>query len=308
MKFREYPKVQRLDKEECDGLLDNLVTVQEKVDGANVSLWLEDGEVQGGSRHRKLRDESFNGFVDYIKKKPAIKKWLKANPNKRLYGEWLVRHTVNYSELAWRKMYLYDVYDHETEQWWEQDSVEGLAKILGLEYPTVFARDIKVEGEEGLTLLRSFVGKSTLGDVGEGIVIKNALWRNQFGDHVYAKMVHPSFKESNSILFNSTDKSSPAFSELTVIKKYATLARLEKVMHKLQPEIDHKLSIEDTARVINTAYHDMLTEEIWDMTKHVVSLNFKTLQRLATKKFAQTYHDILSNRLSVAYKRELDAS
>lgn len=51
MEFKTYPKIHRLGKEETDGMLDalekdDIIVVQEKIDGANTSIWLDkDGVV-----------------------------------------------------------------------------------------------------------------------------------------------------------------------------------------------------------------------------------------------------------------------
>jgi len=85
-----------------------------------------------------------------------------------------------------------------------------------------------------------------------------------------------------------------------------TLERILKIMHKIQPLIDKRLDMEHTSRVINTAYHDMITEEIWAIQKAVTgNLNFKNLSRLAQRKAAAIYHAILGNMPSVAFTPEL---
>lgn len=42
--FIKYPKIHRLGKEETEGILNALCYIQEKIDGANTSIWIgEDG-------------------------------------------------------------------------------------------------------------------------------------------------------------------------------------------------------------------------------------------------------------------------
>jgi hypothetical protein len=62
--------------------------------------------------------------------------------------------------------------------------------------------------------------------------------------------------------------------------------------------------MEHTSRVAMTCYHDMITEEIWDIQKKVPKIDFNQLRRLASKKFIQIYHDILNNTMSVADTKE----
>lgn len=296
MKFLSYPKIHRLGKEETDGLLEfGEVTVQEKVDGANTSIWLDEGVLKGGSRTRELGDESFNGFVPYIKAHDGINKLLADHPDWRLYGEWLVRHTIAYNELAYKQFYLFDIHTEE-RGFFPQSEVGAIAAEYGINYPQVF-----FTGSTTAEAIQEFVGKTNLGEKGEGVVIKNEEFLNKFGDKVYAKVVTEKFKEDNALTFGGNNKHSDSYWEMYIINKYATLARVQKIMNKIQPEYDRRLDKEQTARVIQSAYHDMITEEIWDIAKKVPLVNFKKLAGLSARKFAKIYHDILEGHISVAY-------
>ena len=85
-----------------------------------------------------------------------------------------------------------------------------------------------------------------------------------------------------------------------VVNKYATAGRVQKIIQKIEPELDHRIDFADTPRVAQTCYHDMITEEIWEIQSKVLALDFKKLRALANKKFVQIFHDILNNTLSVA--------
>lgn len=50
MNFHPYQHVEKLGTAEVDGILDGTVYVFPKLDGANASVWLDDGEVKCGSR------------------------------------------------------------------------------------------------------------------------------------------------------------------------------------------------------------------------------------------------------------------
>lgn len=314
--FKAYPKVQRLGKEETDGLLDGdintgerpLVTVQEKIDGANTSIWLDsDGVVQCGSRTRQLpADESFNGFTEWARTQESIVSYLTANPNNILYGEWLVRHTIAYNELAYKKWYLFDIAYSPPEpdshrMWVSPSMVAEVAKEYGFNTPQFFGTDRYSEEQ-----IKEFVGQSSLGDQGEGVVIKRVGWKNKFGDHTYAKVVTQKFKENNAITFGGNNKHSDTYQEMFFVQKYCTLARVEKIMHKIQPEIEKRLDMEHIPRVASTCYHDMITEEAWEIAKANKVVDFKQLQRLAMKKFIQIYKDLLTGDVSVADQEQTD--
>ena len=304
MSFKKYNKIHRLGKDETAGILHGTVHVEEKLDGANVQIWMEDGELKMGSRNRELT-EGFNGFCDYVREHHGINKFFSVYPNRRLYGEWLVRHTISYNETAYKQFYLFDVTEvdvelgtEKQEPFFEKASVMDIADTYGIlrpEYHGTFLNPSESDFE-------ALIGKSVLGDRGEGVVLKNPDFRDMFGNHNYAKIVSESFKEDNGVTFGGNNKHSDTYWEIYIINKYMTLARIEKVMHKIQPLIDEKLDLKHIPRIINTAYHDMLTEEIWEIAQKVGVVDFKALKRVACKKAAQIYKDKLSGDISVADK------
>lgn len=298
MTYKTYPKIHRLGKEETDGILDHEFIVQEKVDGANCSIFWLDGEVRCGTRTRMLPlDESFNGFQETVKANARISEFFEGEQEKDLilYGEWLVKHTITYNEEAYRKIYLYDIYDTSTDTWFSQEQVEKHAQALELEYPHIFAVGKLTEEQ-----INEFVGKSMIAPAGEGVVLKAPGFVNTFGDHCYAKVVHQHFKESNAIVFGGNNKHSETYWEMYVVNKYCTTARVRKIMQKIQSETDKRLDLEHTPRVAGSCYHDLITEEIWEIVKKVPALDFKRLQGLCMRKFIQIYKDILTNSLSIA--------
>lgn len=181
--FRKYEKIHRLGKEETDGILFGTCYIQEKIDGANTSIWVEDGELCMGSRNRKLGEEEFNGFVPYIKKHDGVNKLLSEMPSLRLYGEWLIRHTLPYPETAYKQFYLFDI--HDGEKYLSIEDVYDLAERYGIKTATLFTLLTDPTEEQ----IRDYVGKSVIGEEGEGVVIKNPKFINQFGDRTCAKIV-----------------------------------------------------------------------------------------------------------------------
>jgi len=296
VEYRKYEKIHRLGKEETDGILDEELIVQEKVDGANISIFQLDGKIRCGTRTRMLpEDESFRGFQEAVQNNLSLAMYFSRNPDHILYGEWLVKHTITYPDAAYEKIYLFDIYDRANDRWLPQEDVKAEAEFLGLEYPHVFA-----EGKLTLDEIKEFVGKSAIAPAGEGVVLKAANFVNKFGDHVYAKVVHEKFKESNAIVFGGNNKHSETYWEMYVVNKYCTVARVEKIIQKLQSQTEERLNMKHTSQIAGTCYHDLITEEIWEIVKKVPALNFKKLKGLCNRKFIQIYHDILNNSLSVA--------
>lgn len=297
MQFRKYEKIHRLGKEETDGILDGTCFIQEKLDGANASVWVGDtGKLHCGSRSRDLTkaNDEFRGLLRYVEQHEGINKLLSKRPGSRLYGEWLVRHTLPYPEDKYQRFYLFDI--HDGERYLDPVEVAELAKEYGIEHCQIFAT-VDNPTEE---LIKNYCGKSVIAEEGEGVVIKNPDFINQFGDRVCAKMVTQRFKEDNSLVFGGNNKHSETYWEMYVVNKYMTLARVRKVMNKIQPLVDKRLDYEHIPRISGTAYHDLITEECWEIAQKVHTLDFKRLKKLATKKAIQIYKDILNGDISVA--------
>lgn len=294
--FRHYGKIHRLGREEVEGILVGKVAVQEKVDGANTSIWVgEDGKIHKGSRNNDVTGGTFNGFCEYVDNHDGINKLLKLNPNFRLYGEWLVKHTVSYKETAYKKFYLFDIYHNDAHEWFDLEHVKEVASDFGID-AVPFHGYFENPTIEQLT---AFVGKTEFGDRGEGIVIKNLDFVNSFGDMCYAKIVTESFKEDNGVAFGGNNKHSDTYNEMYVVNKYMTLARVKKVMDKIQPQVNEKLDMKHIPRIIATCYHDMLTEEIWDIQGRIHKIDFITLKRISDKKAKQVFVDIINDDVSV---------
>lgn len=309
--FKRYPKIRRLGLEETDGVLEGKVHVEEKIDGANAQIWLSEDGIACGSRNNTLCKDvtaptegtnMFNGLVEWCANNAELHLLFTDHPEYRLYGEWLVRHTIHYKETAYKQFYLFDITvrssDDEQEEFFSREQVHEIAKEYGLnvpEYHGVFSNPTVEE-------LNKFVGTSVLGVEGEGIVLKNEEFVDKFGNQTYAKIVTQAFKENNGITFGGNNKHSETYWEMWITNKYITLPRVQKIMHKLEPVIGERLDLKHIPRIANSVYHDMLTEEIWEIQKKAQSINFRQLQRLALKKAIQIYKDILLGSVSVADK------
>lgn len=202
MNFLKYPRVEK--KETLD-ILNKPVYVQEKLDGANASIWLGDnGTLRCGSRNQEVTDQGFRGLPEFLKSDAAqgIHHFLLERPSHlrlygesshlRLYGEWLVKHTVDYKPECCQQFYLFDIYDHLTNKFWSPILVRDVAKKHNISMVDM-TPDARVYSFSELK--QDFVGKSVLTakpNKGEGIVVKS-----RCGNYS-AKIVREGFKEEES--------------------------------------------------------------------------------------------------------------
>jgi len=108
MEFKEYQHIERLGSTEVLNIELGECYVFPKIDGTNASVWLSDGNIQAGSRTRHLTLEKDNaGFLEYAMQNKNLISYLLANPTHRLFGEWLVPHSLKtYRTETWRKFYV----------------------------------------------------------------------------------------------------------------------------------------------------------------------------------------------------------
>lgn len=117
--FRRYQSIARFrekDKKEIGNFEDEgqIIHIFPKIDGTNANFWLQDGEVRVGGRNKTLnRNSHNNGFGIWGLEDDGVKSFLNEFPNLRVYGEWLVKHTVDYDSDAYRKFYAFDVVEEK---------------------------------------------------------------------------------------------------------------------------------------------------------------------------------------------------
>lgn len=161
-----------LDPEGVRDLLRDAVTVEEKVDGANLGFSVDDdGELRAQSRGAYLTIEEGQGQW-----KP-LKRWLNERrhalvealfPDLMLFGEWCYAvHSIHYTRLPdW--FLVFDVYDRATERFWDVTRRDALAESLGL-----FTVPVLGHGTYSLAQLEAMLGMSRLTDgPAEGIYVR----------------------------------------------------------------------------------------------------------------------------------------
>ena len=189
MEFKKYQHIEKLGSSEVEGILQGEVNVFYKIDGTNSCIWKDGNDIKFGSRNRELSDQLDNaGFKHEISNNKEImsdlNKFFELYPNYIIYGEWLVPHTLKtYNDNAWKKLYVFDIYDTEHEcyvpfeeysQLFENmfQNINYIPLLAKLQNPTID------ELKECLQKTGLFLVTTGLG---EGIVIKNYYYRNKYG-------------------------------------------------------------------------------------------------------------------------------
>jgi hypothetical protein len=292
--FVKYHHIERFDREEVRDIQFGDCYVFPKLDGTNASVWLHEGELMAGSRNRTLSEESDNaGFYEWVLKQNQLKELLEAHPDWHIYGEWLVPHTLKtYREDAWRKFWIFDVLlKGERNRLIPYEEYAPVLEEYGLDYIQPIC---KIEnGTEDF--LQELLEKNTFliedgKGTGEGIVLKNYIWRNKFGHQIWAKLVRNEFKESNLKAFGTPVVSGKRQVEYEIVDEFVTEAFVNKVRAKIELEETQRSKI--IPRLLQTAFYDIVNEEIWHVVKKKKNptIDFKLLHHCViyrVKKHAQ---------------------
>jgi len=293
MEFRKYQHVERFGTTEVNQIELGKCYIFPKIDGTNASVWLnEKGEIQAGSRRRQLTLESDNaGFYAWVKEQQNILEYLKANPTHRLFGEWLVPHSLKtYHKDAWRKFYVFDV-SIDKKQSEIIHSSDDRIKYLpydeykdGLEnhnirfiYPISIITNASYEQLVNQLIKNVYLIEDGKG-VGEGIVIKNYDFKNKYGRNTFAKIVTSEFKEKHTKTMGASEMKGKKRVEEEIALEFVTLALCEKVKSKIELDNDC-FSSKDIPRLLNTVYYDLIKEDSWNFIKKHKNptINYKTL-------------------------------
>lgn len=258
--MKKYDSILRYGKRETHAVLEGnpTIVIQEKIDGANASFELVNGEVFAFSRNMQLSElEGLRGFYQWTQANidPS-----KLQEGKVYFGEWTAPHKLNYGEHH-HKFFLFDVFDLQTEKYADFDTVSEVAERLGLQTAPLFYR-----GEfQSVEHIQSFVGQSKLGEVGEGVVVKNPVYVDRHGGNVYLKFVSEYFKEAH---FSKQDKPKNSGDSLQdFINATLTESRVSKLIGKLVDEgkISEDYAIEDMGTILkslgNSVFEDIMKEE-----------------------------------------------
>jgi len=292
--FTKYMHLERLGTAEVEGIEIGTTYVFPKLDGTNASVWLgEDGNIKAGSRNRELSLDADNaGFYNAIIKDDAVKLYLKLNPHHTLFGEWLVPHTLKtYRDSAWRKFYIFDVYDNVSNQFipYTEYVDELLAYNLDVIAPLTIIKNGKIEQFQECLKRNTFY---VTDGVGEGVVIKRYGFVNRYGRTVWAKLINQEFKEQHHLAMGAPIIDT-VFVEEKIINKYVTQSLVDKVHAKLLLNSDgwHSKMI---PQLLNTVWYDFIREETWSFLKEHKNpkLDFGFMQKLTFAKVKELRKDI----------------
>lgn len=301
MEFRKYQHIERFGTDEVDGIEFGKCYIFYKIDGTNASVWLdEERKLKAGSRNRELTLENDNaGFYNAIINNERIINYLNKHPNHRLFGEWLVPHTLKtYRQDAWKKFYIFDVCLDKEEDGLEYipyDIYKPLLEEFNLDYvpplaiitnPT-YELLIKCLEKTGQFLVEDGKG------IGEGIVIKNYDFYNKYKRQTWAKIVVNEFKEKHHKEMGCPEIKTEKMIEEKIVDDFCTESFIEKEYAKIVIEQNGWQS-KYIPMLLGRVFSELIKEESWNIVKKYKNpkIDYKTLNTLVIRKIKETKKEV----------------
>lgn len=300
MEFKKYQHLERFGNDEVEGIELGKLYIFPKLDGTNAQVWLDDeGNIKAGSRNRELTLEKDNaGFYKFVLENENIKKYLEKHPTHRLYGEFLVPHSLKtYREDAWRRFYIFDVcLDKEdgSVEYIPYDIYKPLVEEFGLDYITPIVTMTNGSYEYFIRTLdnNTFMIQDGKG-VGEGIVIKNYDYYNKYKRQIWAKIVTNEFKEIHKREMGVNNIKTEKVIEQEIVDNYCTAAFIEKEYSKILNETG-EWDNRKIPMLLGRVFSELVKEETWNIIKKYKNptINYKTLNALVINKIKTVKSDI----------------
>lgn len=285
MEFLKYQHLEKFGTTEVQDIEIGVCYIFPKIDGTNASIWFDFG-VKAGSRNRELSIDNDNaGFCKFVEESNEISNFFSTNPTLRLYGEWLVPHTLKtYIDSAWRDFYVFDVMDDNGE-YLDYETYKELLDEHGINYITPIC---KIKNPTDETIMRcldknTFLIKDDCG-VGEGIVIKNYDYKNKYGRVCWAKIVKSEFKAQNQKVFGVSEIKEKKTPEEAIVVEFVTTTLVDKEYSKIASE--EGWTSRKIPKLLNIVFYCLVKEECWEFVKKYKNptINFGRLMSLTFAK------------------------
>ena len=272
------------------------IVISEKIDGANAAIRYDPttNTIIAQSR-KKILDpiNNLRGFYEYSQTLDVAKVAEILSDNLIVFGEFLMKHSVDYPDERYNHFYVFDVYDTKTQSYLPQEVMLKIADELGLETAPIFYEGEFISWEHCM----SFVGRTDLGgEYGEGIVCKNMTKLNNPNCRTpfYIKIVGEKFRETKGSHPKEVDpdKLKAYEDNKALCETIVTEARVRKLLHKFVDEgilpedwgaRDMKIVAQNLGRAV---YEDCLKEEP-ETVKQIIDFG-KTANGIAMK-IARTF-------------------
>lgn len=282
-----YQHVERIGNDEVQGLLQGTLWIQEKLDGANLSVsWdQEANDFIICSRqnvvyhHGECHNNSFSRAVEHVKSDPNFVLLFEQNPNVILRCEYLTKHKVPILPEFEGKVVIFDVETFKLSDAFlmaTADDNEFIDDVIKYDYSYLHYNDYENLRTQFNTLLwLSAVsadkvtveqlqewsqGNSQYCEYREGIVIKNYEFTNKWGFTKWGKVISPVFDQKKAL--KTKAKLEVGELEQLFVNKFVTPGYVEKEIHKIR-DAKGEVSTKDMGQIIGRVPYELFQDEMW---------------------------------------------
>lgn len=304
MTYQKYQHIQKFGNTEVNGINQGTCYIFYKIDGTNGCVFGKEGnlELGFGSRNRELSDNSAefdNQRFVALMKSPEYQsvyndllRLIQENPDFIVYGEWLIPSTLKtYKDDAWRHFYVFDILNTKTGEYISYDTYKEWfdTKYKNIKYIPLLAKLENPTEEELKACLNKTGDWLVTTGLGEGIVIKNYNYTNNYRHRIWAKMLTEDYlgiKKDNRT-HNKELKESDNKTEYEIINMM-TLEHILKEKNKVM-ELHNTTTWEDKfiAETINRTYNEFIHDNIEIIVLKKFkgkTINFGVLKKMSDNK------------------------
>jgi hypothetical protein len=282
--MKKYDKIPAYYKMKNYGNDKDVVYIEEKLDGGNIRFSYGNDKLLFGTRNVEFTNPAdepkmFKSVFNYIREKMA------GNEHKIIdyiiFGEGMVKHTIDYDWERTPKFIAFDVYDIKNDRYLDYDDKIKLFKEFGFEYAPLIKK-CKVSELS----FDEFPKSKYYDGLVEGFVVKN------YDKQLFIKCVRHEFKEENRKVFGGSYKEVNDFAEY-IVNKYCTNARIDKVIYKIRDEKGADIDMPMMKWLPINVVNDIFEEEFDSIYKY----GRKKDKTLNFKKFHSLINDRCRSRL-----------
>lgn len=292
--YKSFIHVERLDKEETEGILNGTCYISPKIDGTNSVVFLKNGELTAGSRTRELSEgQSDNAsFRQWVQENGTqvqlMRRLLEDHPDYLIYGEWLgydkfIGNIKDYNKNALKTLHIFDIYDSAAQKYLHPKDIDVLLYKYDLSnyaVPTLIISDSFTEEQIEKIAETNFYLLDSADHPGEGVVIRNPDYINKYGHYTIAKYVRPEYKHNKTKPKKNINNSSV---EESIVDRYVTNEEISKAVAKicLLMNMDaFEVTNASMGRLLNEVWTGAICDEIKDILKKFKNptIDFATLK------------------------------
>lgn len=301
--YKSFVHVLRLNRPEVEGYLNGKIYVSVKMDGTSAVMYCgDDGKVHYGSRTREVTPTNDNaGFATYCEfgddaQIAALKQFILDNPNLIVFGEWLAG--VDGRKLAGTiktylngGFYVFAVFNVAAGRYFTHDEwVPMLDDVYDKLMRPIAVLDNPTEEEVDALLDKT--GYDLPPDtLGEGIVLYNFDFRDDYGHPQFCKIVRSEYLDSKKSPKKRLQMN-PDDLESEIAKFYITDAEIGKEQNKIMLALGEDAWVYDNkhiGRLVSTVWHEFITDSLPTVIKKYKNptINFARLNGLSNQRVRQ---------------------